>query len=298
MAVLSKGNLFPEELVPGLIQKTIGASALAKLCGAQPIPFNGMKEFTFTLDNEIDIVAENGKKTAGGGSVGTRTIVPLKVEYSMRVSDEFMYASEEYQMNVLQAFSEGFARKMAKGFDLMAMHGINPRSKAASTLIGNNCFDKAVTNAVTIASGDTPDGNVEAAVALVQAAERDVSGMIMAPAFKSSLAAMRDKNDNRVFPNLAWGASASEINGLRVESTSNLSFNSSTDRAIVGDFANAFRWGYAKQIPVEVIEYGNPDNDTTNGDLKGRNQVLIRAEAYIGWSVLEPEAFALIKSAT
>ena len=31
--ILSKGSLFPEELIPGFIQKTTGASALAKLCG-------------------------------------------------------------------------------------------------------------------------------------------------------------------------------------------------------------------------------------------------------------------------
>lgn len=48
--ILSKGSLFPEELIPGFIQKTTGASALAKLCGATPIAFNGQKEFTFTLD--------------------------------------------------------------------------------------------------------------------------------------------------------------------------------------------------------------------------------------------------------
>ena len=106
--ILSKGSLFPAELVPGFIQKTTGASALAKLCGATPIPFNGMKEFTFTLDKEVDIVAENGAKTKGGATVDSITILPLKVEYGARVSDEFLYASEEYQMNVLEAFADGF----------------------------------------------------------------------------------------------------------------------------------------------------------------------------------------------
>ena len=41
--ILSKGSLFPEELIPGFIQKTTGASALAKLCGATPIAFNGRR---------------------------------------------------------------------------------------------------------------------------------------------------------------------------------------------------------------------------------------------------------------
>ena len=107
--ILSKGSLFPEELIPGFIQKTTGASALAKLCGATPIAFNGQKEFTFTLDKEVDIVAENGAKGKGGMTVEPITIVPIKIEYGARVSDEFLYASEDAQMDVLSAFADGFA---------------------------------------------------------------------------------------------------------------------------------------------------------------------------------------------
>lgn len=294
--ILSKGSLFPAELVPGFIQKTTGASALAKLCGATPIPFNGMKEFTFTLDKEVDIVAENGAKTKGGATVDSITILPLKVEYGARVSDEFLYASEEYQMNVLEAFADGFAKKVAKGLDLMALHGVNPRTGTASSVIGDNHFDKKVTQAVTIAASDKPDANVEAAIALVQGAERDVTGMILAPSFKSALAAQTTTDGAKLYPQLAWGANPGEVNGLHVESTSNLSSGSSLDRALVGDFANCFKWGYAKEIPIEVIQYGNPDNDTTLGDLKGHNQVYLRGEAYIGWGILDAAAFAHIKA--
>lgn len=294
--ILSKGSLFPEELVPGFIQKTTGASALAKLCGATPIPFNGMKEFTFTLDKEVDIVAENGAKTKGGATVDPITIVPLKIEYGARVSDEFLYASEDARMDVLSAFADGFAKKVAKGLDLMAFHGINPRTGTASNVIGANHFDSKVTQTVTIVSGDKPDANVEAAIALVQGAERDVTGMVLAPSFKSSLAAQTTADGVKLYPQLAWGANPGEVNGLRVETTSNLSANTSLDRALVGDFANCFKWGYAKEIPIEVIQYGNPDNDTTLGDLKGHNQVYLRGEVYIGWGILDPAAFAHIKA--
>ena len=71
-----------------------------------------------------------------------------------------------------------------------------------------------------------------------------------------------------------------------------------TSMAYVGDFANRFRWGYATEMPVEIIEYGNPDNDPSAGDLKGHNQVLLRMEAYIGWGILDPEAFAVITKAS
>ena len=293
--VLSKGTLFPEELVPDLIQKTTGASALAQLSGQKPIPFNGLKEFTFSLDKEVDIVAENGAKGKGGATVTPRTIVPLKIEYGARISDEFVYASEEVRMDYLTAFSEGFARKAAKGLDLMAFHGINPRTGTASSVIGDNHFDKAITNVITIVEGDSPDDNIEAAIELIQNKELDVSGLVMAPAFRSALAKLKTSAGSKLYPELAWGNNPGTLNGLSVRTTPNLAHGASLDRGLVGDFANAFRWGYAKQIPVEVIRYGNPDNDEALGDLKGHNQVYLRAEMHLGWGILDPNAFAFIK---
>ena len=99
-----------------------------------------------------------------------------------------------------------------------------------------------------------------------------------------------------MYPELAWGNKPSALNGLMAQATSNLSANNSLDRALVGDFQNCFKWGYAKQIPIEVIQYGNPDNDATLGDLKGHNQIYLRGEMYLGWGILDATAFAFIKA--
>ena len=139
---------------------------------------------------------------------------------------------------------------------------------------------------------------MEAAIALVQAQENDVTGMVMAPAFRSSLAALTLPSGQKMYPELAWGNAPGTLNGLAVQAVSALSANNSPDLAIVGDFGNCFRWGYAKEIPMEIIQYGNPDNDTTLGDLKGHNQVYLRCEAYLGWGILDPAAFALIQTAS
>lgn len=294
--VLTRGNLFPETLVTEMINQVKGKSALANLCAATPIPFNGMKEFTFTFDKEVDVVAENGAKTKGGVTVSPVTIVPVKIEYGARISDEFDYASEEVQLDYLKAFAEGWAKKAARGLDLMAFHGINPRTGLASSVIGDNHFDKKVTQTVTITDSSTPDANMEDAIAMVQGSEFDVTGAAFSPAFRSSLAAMKTDDGRKLYPELAWGSNPGSINGLRVESNSTISANSSLDRALVGDFESCFKWGYAKQIPVEIIRYGNPDNDATLGDLKGRNQIYLRAEAYIGWGILSPSAFAWVKA--
>ena len=81
MAVLSKNTMFDPVLVSDLITKVQGKSSLAALSAQVPIPFNGMKQFTFNMDNEIDIVAaENGKKSAGGLTVQPVTVIPVKFE--------------------------------------------------------------------------------------------------------------------------------------------------------------------------------------------------------------------------
>ncbi len=294
-SILSKGSLFPEHLAKEIFSKVQGKSSLAKLCGQTPIPFNGIKEFTFSMDSEIDIVAENGAKSNGGATVGAVTIVPLKVEYGGRVSDEFMYAAEEEAISILQAWADGFAAKVAKGFDLMAIHGINPRTGSASAVIGTNCFDSLVTGGKVITyNASTPDANVDAALAVIEGFDYEADGIVVAPTMRSAIAAMT-ANGARKYPEFAWGATPENLGGMTFGSNATVSYGSSLDRALVGDF-KAFKWGFSKELPLEVIPYGNPDNDATLGDLKGHNQVYLRSEAYIGWGILDANAFALVKA--
>lgn len=286
----SRGNLFDEILVTDLINKVKGKSSLAVMSEQTPIPFNGLKEFIFSLDNEIDVVAENGKKSHGGLSLEPIKIVPIKVEYGARVSNEFLYATEEEKIKILEAFNDGFAKKVAKGFDLMVFHGINPRTKQPSSVIGTNHFDSVVTQTVTYEAA-TPDDNMEAAIEMVRGSEGEVTGAVLSTIFASALAKVK-VNGVKQFPELAWGANPGSINGLPIDVNKTVENETVKDRAIVGDFANMFKWGYAKEVPFEVIQYGDPDN--SGKDLKGYNQVYLRAELYIGWGIMDKNSFARI----
>ncbi|WP_443713877.1 phage major capsid protein [Ruminococcus sp.] len=294
--ILSKENKFDPVLVTELFDKVKGKSSLAALSGQTPIAFNGQKEFIFTMDDEVDLVAENGKKTRGSVALDPVVIVPVKIEYGARISDEFLYASEEEQIDTLRNFANGFAKKAARGLDIMAFHGVNPRAKTASVLIGTNHFDNGVTViAQDSKSPKTPDALIEEAIAAVQGNEYDISGLTMAPSFRADLSKMVDTSGRKIYPDLAWGNAPTSMNGIQTVTNNTVSFNSSKDLAIVGDFASAFKWGYAKDIPLEIIQYGDPDN--SGQDLKGYNQVYIRAELYLGWGILDKSAFAVIQSA-
>lgn len=290
---MSKGTLFDPKLVKDLVDKVKGHSSLAVLSKSVPVPFNGRKEFIFTMDSEIDIVAENGKKTHGGINLEPVKIVPIKFEYGARISDEFLYASEEEQLEILKSFNDGFAKKVARGLDIAAMHGVNPRTGTASTVVGENHFDSKVTQKVVYSSA-TPDENIEAAIALVEGSDGDVNGIVISPEVRSALATMTKQNGEKLYPEFAFGGQPKTLGSQSLDINKTVSVGD-VDKAIVGNFADMFKWGYAKEIPVEIIKYGDPDN--SGKDLKGYNQIYIRAEVYLGWGILDGNSFARVTNA-
>lgn len=292
-STLTRGTLFTPQQTNEMFSKVRGKSSLAKLSASEPIPFNGKDVFVFDLDKEAMLVGENVAKANGGATVSAVTMTPVKIEYGVRVSDEFKYGAEELQLQYLTTFADGFAKKVARALDIMAFHGVNPRGGATADALTNKNFDDLVTQTV-LYNASTPEANVTTAIGLVEANEHEVTGMAMSPIFKSALANLKkgSSSNEAMFPELGWGADVQSINGLPIDSNSTVSFNSGDDRAIVGNFADFFKWGFSRDVTIEVIEYGDPDN--SGSDLKGHNQVYLRGEAYIGWGILVPNAFARI----
>lgn len=285
MATLSKGTLFDPVLVSELINAVKGHSSLAKLSGASPVSFVGNKEFVFSMDSELDIVAENGAKTHGGVTIEPKTIIPIKFEYGARVSDEFMYAAEEQRIEILKGFAEGFGKKAARALDIAAINGYNPRTGSASLVVGTNNFKDGVSKSETMGSSA-----FETVGAAIDKADADQTGFAGSKTLRADLAAETKSDGNLYFPELAWGGKPDTLMGIPVDFNDTIS----AVLGVVGDFANFFKWGVAKEIPLEVIQYGDPDN--TGSDLKGHNQVYLRAEIYLGWAIMDASAFCKIVS--
>jgi HK97 family phage major capsid protein len=287
--------LFPETLVNEVVDFVKGKSTLAQLSASEGIKFNGNKLFTFNLDNEASIVGENAAKVNGGATILPVTINPIKFEYGARISDEFLYASEEVQIDILSHFGDGMSKKFARALDIAALHGKNPKTGTASTIVGTNNFDSKITNTVTQAqTGNNPDTNVEDAIALVEGGDKDVTGIAMSKALRAQLGKLVDDNGRKIYPELSWGAAVGGMNGLPVGVNGTVSFGTPNTLAYVGDFETYFRWGVAKEIPLKIIEYGNPDNDENAGDLAGHNQIYVRAEVWYGWAIFDPASFSKI----
>lgn len=292
MSALSMGTMFPKELEAELFSKVKGHSSLAKMANQEAVPFTGKDYFVFSLDNDISVVGENGPKPAGDATITTKTIKPIKVVYQSRVSDEFMIASDERRMSYLRDFADGFAKKLAAGLDKMAIHGVDPATgNPAAGTIGNNYFDYECAATAITYNASTPDANLESAIGVLEANEYAPTGIILAPTMRSAIGSMKNSADGFIYPGFQFGGVA-DLGGIPVDSNITVgSASGSNDRALVGDFS-AFKWGIAREIPLEVIEYGNPDGGSY--DLKQANQVLLRSEAWIGWGILDSNAFCLV----
>lgn len=291
----TSGTLFKPELVTEMFSKVKGHSSLVKLSNSAPMPFSGTDTFIFSMDGEAAIVGEGAQKPAGDASFATVTIKPIKFVYQHRVTDEFVHMSEEKQIPYLQAFADGFSKKIARAIDIAAIHGVNPATGTASELIGTNSFVGKVTAAAHIITYNAllPDDCIDDAVGAVQDSDGNITGVAMAPAMGAALGKMENSIGNHMYPEYRFGGNPAAFGALKSDVNNTVAFGSSLIRAIVGDFEGCFKWGYAENIPLEIIQYGDPDGQ---GDLKRTNEILLRSEAYVGWGILDTGSFALIKA--
>ena len=295
---LQAGTLFKPELVTELFSKVQGESVLAKLSGQTPIPFNGTEQFVFNLEGNAQIVGEGEQKPAGKATLTSKVIKPLKFVYQARVSDEFKLATEEKQIQYLQAFSDGFAKKIAEAFDIAALHGLEPKSLTDASFKATNSFDGQITGNTEKYDAAKIDNNIETAIGMVTAKGGVVNGLALSPEAGQALAQKpkSEQNNEPLYPEFKFGQTPDNFYGMNLGINRNLTIKggtAATDHAIVGDFQNAFKWGYAGNIPLEVIEYGDPDG--VGRDLKAFNEICLRAEAFIGWGILDTDAFARVE---
>ena len=295
---MKKGTLFSPELVTDIMSKVQGRSTLAKLSNQTPIPFNGTEQFIFNLEGNAQIVGEGELKGAGKAVITSKVIKPLKFVYQARITDEFMNASDEKKLNFLKHYADGFAKKMAEAFDIAAIHGLEPKGLTDATFKETNSFDGVVTgNVVTYAEAKIDD-NIDTAVQTIVTNGNEVTGIAMSPVAGQAMSKVKDKFDNTVYPEFKFGQRPTNFFNMELDINKTLTVKNSTgkaDHAIVGDFQNRFKWGYAENIPMEIIEYGDPDG--AGRDLKAYNEICLRAEAFIGWGILDEKAFARVVEA-
>lgn len=295
--IVNANTDFPAPLVSEMFEKVNGRSSIAKLSAQKPIPFAGATEFVFTMDGKAQIVGESGKKEKNQSNKEPVVIRPIKFVYQTRITNEFMYMSDEARIPYLKAFADGFSKKIAEGLDIAAFHGLNPYTMAAATQIATNNFEAVVTGNVGTYAAATVDDDIDTQIQAVVAGGGVVNGIALSPTAGADLAKIK-VNGVVQYPEYRFGQNPDSFYGMGSDVNPTVNAHASGASHIVhvilGDFQNAFRWGFAKNVPLEIIEYGDPDQ--TGRDLKAYNEVCLRSEAYIGWGILDADSFAILEA--
>ncbi len=294
MTIISEDFKLPEEYVEGVFKKAQTTSAIAQLSGAQPQKFGKSNVMVLTSAPKAELVAEGDSKSPTPSAYASKTVVPVKLQVTVRASNEVMWADEDYQIGVLADIQENCGIALGRALDLVGIHKVNPLTGAVATSVTEGIVDTA--NAATL-DGSKYDEAVEAAAALVIANGYTPTGLAADPALSFGLATMRDTTGRRIYPELGYGTAITNFEGMACAVSDTVSgkelATASNILGVVGQF-DAFRWGVQRDIAAHVIEYGDPDG---LGDLQRMNQVAIRAEVVYGIGIMDDSAFAKVMKA-
>lgn len=286
-------------------ESALDGGLLPKLVPSKPTLFGPVKGATFSGVPRAQIVGESERKSGQDPfALVPFSAQPVKAQITIRTSDEFKWADEDYQLGILDDLvAPAIGAGMGRFVDLFTFHGINPLTGTVSPKA-----TKYLSQATKVVeSAGAPTDELNQAVGLIASTGTAMpNGIAFDAAYNYALATEVWPTGTALagqerYPSLGFGAVES-WRGLRGASSSTVSgrpeLADTKLRAIVGDYTQV-RWGYQRNIPLEMIEYGNPDNiietDGSPRDLKGYNEVALRAEVVIYVAIGDLNKFALVK---
>ena len=291
--------LMPRNIADGMIKGSKTDSVVAKLSNREPMRFGEVDYITFNDFPKMEYVGEGQDKASQTTSFGAVTAKPHKGQVTLRFNEEVQWADEDYQLGILREVAAAGQVALSRGLDLGLLHRVNPLPGTVMTNVDS--YVTATTNVVTQGTAEA-DADVRAAVGLLVNSSKSVNGIAIDPKFAWSLAGLQQLSGGQPtgtprYPSLGFGTNITDFMGISAaqgDTVSGMPEAADTKvRAILGDFQNGIRWGVQRELPVEIIRFGDPDGQ---GDLKRKNQVALRLEIVYGWYVFA-DRFSLIKAA-
>lgn len=292
--------LMPRNIADGMISQARTTSLVAKLSNREPMRFGETDFITFNDFPKAEFVEEGADKASTTGGFGSVTAKPHKAQVTMRFNEEVQWADEDYQLGIFRELSGAGQVALSRALDLGLIHRINPLTGAV--ISGWTNYLAATTKRVEITATSEADEDFRTAVGLLVTATPSwgVNGAAFDPKFSWALANLKRKDgsggtSDMRYPSLGFGTNVTDFSGVPVAQGDTVSGTpEATDtkaRAIVGDWQNGIRWGVQRELPVEIIRFGDPDGQ---GDLKRKNQIALRLEVVFGWYVFA-ERFAIVE---
>lgn len=244
--------------------------------------------FDLSARTKGEVVGEDTAKSPTPVTNALRHIRTTKIQYTERLSQEFLLFDSERQLNIVETLAQKWMGKdFLHDLDTVVIHGINPLSGTAASSVDD--YITKTGSSIQVPSTGTTAEAINTDLKTAFASVDEVTGIAFANAAASKLATMTESGVP-VYPSLGrFGVAFDNFEGIPAAKSLEVGEYSGV-QLIVGDF-NALRWGIAAQMPVELIEFGDPDG---LGDLKRYNQVALRYEVVFGFGIANTDALAVV----
>ena len=283
----------PRSVVTELLPKVKDNSVIATLCANKPQTFNENETIVFTPTAEAEVVEEGAKKGSYEIATGFVSGVRVKVQTTTRVTEELKWADEDDRLEIISNIQADQAGAIGRALDYVAIHGINPATKAA--LAAKYTHLTGMEGIHEVVSGASETDNIDAMLeALI---DWDFNGIALSRKYASDLRKLRVPSTMaRLYPEIPLNLEVGSFEGLRAATSATvngrLAKTPTGIRAIMGNF-DLIKWGMGRDMTAEIIEYGDPDQ--TGVDLKANGQIAYRTQAVFSYGILDAGGFCVLR---
>lgn len=292
MAMTTGQIKLPVSVATEIVNKAKDTSTIASLSPSTPQIFSDADYLVFNGKSEAEVVAEGAVKSSYEQTVDQVVAKRFKVQTTTRVTSELQWADEDNQLQIIHSIQADQAAALGRALDYVVYHAVNP--KTGSTLSG---FDPLSGSAMRVTATDDDINNVDALADALNDTY-DINGVALSKTWAARLRKLRVPSTGmRFYPEIPLNLQAGSLDGITAATSGTVNGRLATTPtkvlAFMGDFS-LIKWGMVRDLTSEIIAYGDPDQ--TGVDLKAHNQIAYRTEAMYAFAVIDPKAFAVLKT--
>lgn len=297
-ALSTSSIVLPASVATVVAGKAKDTSTIATLSPNAPKPFSDDKYLIFNGDSEAEVV-EEGAARSGYTQEIPEPIVGKRftVQTVTRVSKQLMWADEDDQLEIINAIQEDQAKAMGRALDYVVYHAVQPKTGLALsgyTALHDVANKTYLGNEIADATDDQLIRSIDNMAELVNDLY-DINGVAIAKTYSNALRKIRIPSSmTRLYPEIPLNLNVGVLEGVNAACSGTvngrLAQTPTNVLAFMGDFS-MIKWGYVREMTAELIPYGDPDGQ---GDLKRYGQVAYQTEATYVYSVVAPDAFAVL----
>ena len=288
------GQLLPKSVSQEWWKKATANSIIPSLSKSTPVILGDNVIPVLTKRPSASVIGELQNKSDSDLEAGAVNFRTIKAIVGLEFSMETVLTNPA---GILDIIGEEMSNALARQIDAAVIH--NRQSSNGATLTGGTTG--ITTNALEVELPATAGVDIDPLLwqgynKVVDESGNNFTGFAVDPRLTYVLATARDDQGRRLNPDINMGQTVTSYSGQPMVNSKTVGgdVDGGTDtgiRAIGGDW-DALRFGYAHQIGLRKIEFGDPFG---NGDLQRRNAVAYLMEVIFGWAILDANAFVVYK---